>query len=106
MLGGGPSSGQVNALLVHGRCWRFNQDGHSGRAHAHVRRISCKTFNITCKKYNQVRHYTNICKKPVAKKTRQEVTENSVQVKGSVNINLCQFKVSGNEIEFSKEIRK
>jgi hypothetical protein len=42
----------------------------------------------------------------VAKKTRQEVTENSVQVKVSVNISLCQFKVSGNKIEFSKEIRK
>jgi hypothetical protein len=38
----------------------------------------------------------------VDKKTKdEEVTENSVQVKGAININLCQFKVLGNEIEFS-----
>ena len=36
-LGGGPSSSQVNTVLIHGRCWRCNQEGHSGRAQAHIR---------------------------------------------------------------------
>ena len=94
MLGGGQSSGQVNAVLLQGRCCRFNQEGHSGRAQAHVRKISCKAFNSTCKKCNQVEHYTSVCKKPGDKKTKdEEVTENSVQVMGPININLCQFKV-------------
>ena len=29
-LGGGPSSSQVNTFLIQGRCWRSNQEGHSG----------------------------------------------------------------------------
>ena len=44
------------------------------------------------------------------KKKDEEVTANSVQVMhstmGAININLCQFKVSGNEIEYDKESKK
>ena len=44
------------------------------------------------------------------KKTKDEVTGNSVQVLhstlGTINVNLYQFKVSGNEIEYDKTIRK
>jgi hypothetical protein len=99
MLGGGPSSGQVNAVLVQGRCWKCKQEGHSGRAQAHVRKISCKAFN------------SSVCKKAGDKKTKdEEVTSNSVQfmhsTMGAVNINLCQFKVTGNKIEYNKAISK
>ena len=36
LRGGGPSSGQVNALLAQGKCWRFGQEGHNGRAAASI----------------------------------------------------------------------
>ena len=62
-LGGGLLSGQVNAVLIQGRCWRCNQEGHRGRAQAHIRKISCKAFNATYKKCNLVGHYTSVCKR-------------------------------------------
>ena len=44
------------------------------------------------------------------KKKDEEVTANLVQVMhstmGAININLCQFKVSGNEIEYDRESKK
>jgi hypothetical protein len=38
-LSEGPSSIQVNAVIILGRCWRCNE--------AHIRKNSCKAFNAT-----------------------------------------------------------
>ena len=79
LLGEGPSSGQVNAVHVQGKCWRCGQEGHSCRAPASVRKTTCKAYNSTCLKCSQVGHYTKVCKKNGEKKTNEEeVTANIV----------------------------
>ena len=40
LLSGGPSSGQVNAVKVQGKCWQCGQVGHSGKAPASVRKTT------------------------------------------------------------------
>ena len=70
ILGGGPSCGQINAVLVQGKCWRCGQEGHNGRAPAPVRKASCKAFNSTCKKCGLVGHYIGVCKKHGDKKIK------------------------------------
>ena len=43
---------------VKGRGWRCNQEGHSGQAQAHIRKVSCAAFDSVCKrgdKRNKVR---------------------------------------------------
>ena len=107
LLGEGPSSGQVNAVHVQGKCWRCGQEGHSGKAPASVRKMTCKAYNSKCLKCRQVGHYTKVCKKTVEKKTKEEhVTTNTVQIMHSTvstaDINLCQFSVSGRRSSTSR----
>ena len=52
-----------------------------------------------------------VCKKPSEKTTKEEeVTANTVQIMQSTmsatHIHLCQFRVSGNEIEYNQAIRR
>ena len=51
-----------------------------------------------------------MCKRGDKKSEDKEVMANLVQVMhstmGPTNINLCQFKVSGNEIEYDRAIKK
>ena len=108
LLGGGPSSGQVNAVQVQGKCWRCGQESHSGRAPVSVRKTTCKAYNSTCLKCCHVGHYTKLCKKNGEKKTKEEeVTANTVQIMHSTmsttNINLCQCRVSVNKIESNQK---
>ena len=72
LLVGGPSSVQVNAVLVQGKCWRWGQEGHSGQAPVPIRKSSFKALNSTFKKCGQVGQYTSVCKKPGDKKTKEE----------------------------------
>ena len=94
VLNGGPSSSQVNGIQVQGMCWRFGQEGHSGKAPAPIRKTTCKTYKSKRLKCSQVRH----------------VTTNTVQILHSTvstaDINLCQFRVSGKEIDYRQAIRK
>ena len=111
LLGGGPSSGHFNAVQVQGKCWRCGQESHSGRAPVSVRKTTCKAYNSTCLKCCHVGHYTKLCKKNGEKKTKEEeVTANTVQIMhitmSTTHINLCRFRVSGNEIEYNQAIRK
>ena len=46
-----------------GRCWRCNQEGHSGRSKAHIRKVSCAAFKSVCQQCNAIGHYTSVCKK-------------------------------------------
>ena len=83
------------------------------RAPGPIMKTSCKAFKSMCKKCDQVGHYTSACKKPSDKKTKEDevsATANSVQIMqsnmGTITIKLCQFKMSGNEIEYNKAIRR
>ena len=44
---------------VKGRCWRC----HSGRAQAHIRKVSCAAFDSVCQQCYVIGHYTSICKR-------------------------------------------
>ena len=78
-----------------------------GKAPPSIRKPVCKAYNSKCQKCSQVRHFTKVCKKTVEKKTKEEqVTTSTVQIMhstvGTADANLCQFRVSGKEIEYRK----
>ena len=54
---------QADPVGVKGRCWRCNQEGHSGRAQAHIRKVTCAAFNSVCQQCDVIGHYTSVCKR-------------------------------------------
>ena len=79
-------------------------------APAPIRKTTCKAYNSKCLKCSQVCHITKVCKKTVKKKTKEEqVTTNTVQIMHSTmstaDVNLCQLRVLGKEIEYKHAIR-
>ena len=76
-----------------------------------IRKATCKAYNSTYLKCSQVGHYTKVCKKNGEKRTtEEELTANTVQIMcttiSTTHIILCQFRVSGNEIQYNQAIRK
>ena len=79
------SEAQDEVLLVaNGKCKRCNQEGHIGRAQAHIRKKSCKAFTSTCQKCNLVGHFTSVCKRG-GKKTKDptSISQQVVDVEGA-----------------------
>ena len=54
---------QADPVGVKGRCWRCNQEGHSGRAQAHIRKVTCAAFNSVCQQCDVIGHYTSVSKR-------------------------------------------
>ena len=92
-------------------CWRCGQEDHNGKAPHAIRKTLCKAFTSKGQKCSQVGHFSKFCKKTPDKKTKEEpVKANTVSVMhstvGTKSSNLCQFRVSGKEIEHNQAIKK
>ena len=64
-------------LVAKGKCWRCNQEGHSGRAQAHIRKVSCAAFNSVCQQCDVIGHFNSVSKRGDKKtKSRSEGARN------------------------------
>ena len=79
---GGSEAQAGVSLVAKGRCWRCNQEGHSGRTKAQIRKKSSTAFNSICTKCNMVRHYTSMCKR-LEKRTKDPTSLSQQIVDGS-----------------------
>ena len=52
-----------DSTMVEGKCWRCHQEGHHGRARAHIRKELCAAFYSVCQQCELIGHYTSLCKK-------------------------------------------
>ena len=67
-------------IKMKGKCWRCDLEGHSGRAQAHIRKVSCAAFNSVCQQCDVIVHYTNVCKRGDKKnKSRSEGVRNPLR---------------------------